>query len=131
MDWRGLSNDPTCFHSPSYYYAQGTPPIITAGPGSPFQGYPSLHSVIIQNLEDDFSPKDELDYVNYLKLILGREDLPTSISSSLVELTSNKRYSPDNAVERVVIAFIPFAAAYDVPLPSSQKEHQSESKKEI
>lgn len=48
-----------------------------------------------------------------------------------MELTSNKRYSPDNAVERVVIAFIPYAAAHDVPLLSTQKEHQSKSTKEI
>jgi hypothetical protein len=52
--------------------------------------------VVIQNLNDDFTPKDELDYVNYLKLILGRQDVSTKLSDSLVELTSNKRYSSEN-----------------------------------
>jgi hypothetical protein len=70
--------------------------------------------VVIQNLNDDFTPKDELDYVNYLKLILGRQDVSTKLSDSLVELTSNKRYSSENSVRRVVIAFVPFASDDDV-----------------
>lgn len=70
--------------------------------------------MVIQNLDDNFTPKDELDYVNYLKLILGRQDVSTKLSDSLVELTSNKRYSSQNSVERVVIAFVPFASDDDV-----------------
>jgi hypothetical protein len=107
--------------SQSLYYAEAASAPTVAGAGHAGQGYSPSHAVIIQNLEDDFSPKDELDYVNYLKLILGREDLPTKVSPSLVELTSNKRYSPDSAVERVVIAFIPFAAAHDVHPPPRRR----------
>ena len=45
-----------------------------------------------------------------MKLILGRQDVSSKLSDSLAELTSNKRYSHENSVERVVIAFVPFAA---------------------
>lgn len=30
------------------------------------------YAVLIENLGDDFWPKNEMDYVNYIKLILGR-----------------------------------------------------------
>lgn len=37
--------------------------------------------VVIENLEGSFEPRNELDYVNYLKLILGRQDSATIITS--------------------------------------------------
>lgn len=45
----------------------------------------SLHTVTIQNTRTDFTPKDELEYVNYLKIIMGRHDEATTLSPALLE----------------------------------------------
>lgn len=73
-----------------------------------------LTRVTIQNLNDNFTPKDELDYVNYLKLILGRHDESTKVSEPLVQIAADKKYSDEKVVQRVVIAFIPNASEKDV-----------------
>lgn len=109
------TDDNFTIHS-SYYYHESTCSSSHIDPLYQLSsiGYFFSDWVVIQNLNDDFTPKDELDYVNYLKLILGRQDVSTKLSDSLVELTSNKRYSSENSVRRVVIAFVPFASDDDV-----------------
>eukprot|EP00178_Gracilaria_changii_P024458 TRINITY_DN73715_c0_g1_i1.p1 TRINITY_DN73715_c0_g1~~TRINITY_DN73715_c0_g1_i1.p1 ORF type:complete len:101 (+),score=2.93 TRINITY_DN73715_c0_g1_i1:90-392(+) len=41
--------------------------------------------ITIQNTRTDFTPKDELEYVNYLKIIMGRHDEATTLSPALLE----------------------------------------------
>jgi hypothetical protein len=72
---------------------------------------------VIQNIADSFTPKDEFDYVNYLKLILGRQDESSKLSENLVQLATENRYSLGNSVERVVLAFIPYSTNEDVVFP--------------
>jgi hypothetical protein len=55
-----------------------------------------------------------MDYVNYLKLILGRNDESTTISAGLSELAARERPSLANAISRIVLAFIPYASKEDV-----------------
>ena len=48
-------------------------------------------------MDKDFTPVDELDYVNYLKIILGRHDESTTLSSGLMEFVNKNRPSLANS----------------------------------
>ena len=72
------------------------------------------YTVTIDNFDDGFYPRNELDYVNYLKLILDRQDLATVISDELVKIAATKKEK--YAIDLVVIAFVPYATEKNVLL---------------
>lgn len=73
------------------------------------QRYHTKDVVTIDGLHPEFIPSDELEYVNYLKLILGRHDESTSLSPAFTELASKIRPSFANALDQVALVFVPYA----------------------
>ena len=72
------------------------------------------YSVTVHNIGIDFQPTDELEYVNLLKIMLGRHDEATTLSPSLAELVKNNRNSLSHSYDRAMLAFMPFPSEEDV-----------------
>ena len=64
------------------------------------------HTVTIQNTRTDFTPQNELEYVNYLKIIMGRHDEATILSPALLEFAKEHRPSLVNAPDHIMLAFM-------------------------
>jgi hypothetical protein len=84
------------------------------------QRYKHYEIVIISNLDYNYIPIDELDYVNYLKYLLGRNDESNIISNGLSSLVSEHRLSLVNSVKRVVLVFTELVNKDDVKLLKSR-----------
>lgn len=70
------------------------------------KGKSCLHTVTIQNTRTDFTPQSELEYVNYLKIIMGRHDEATTLSPALIEFAKEHRPSLANAPDHIMLAFM-------------------------
>jgi len=70
------------------------------------KGKPSHKTVTIQNTRTEFTPQDELEYINYLKVIMGRHDEATTLSPALQEFAREHRPSLANAPDHIMLAFM-------------------------
>jgi hypothetical protein len=79
----------------------------------------------------DFAPQDELEYANFLKLILGRHDESTSLSPALTQFAAQYRPSLANALEQVALVFMPLPAVHLQPFrENSWKDTPNSNSKE-
>ena len=65
-----------------------------------------MNLVTLQNLSFNFTPENELEYVNYLKIMPGRSDQPTKPSEAIQLFMSINNISDDKIVEKVVLVFM-------------------------
>ena len=70
------------------------------------KGTNHTHTVTIQNTRTDFAPQNELEYINYLKIIMGRHDEATILSPALIEFAKEHRPSLANAPDHIMLAFM-------------------------
>lgn len=78
-------------------------------PPLPWQYFERLinsNIVTLQNLSYNFIPQNEIDYVNYLKIILGRSDQPTKPSETIQSFVSANHINEENVVDKVVLVFM-------------------------
>lgn len=69
--------------------------------------YFSLTSVSVRNIVGGFSPVDEREYVDFLRVVMGRMEEAMDLTPKLRQFVREYRPSVGNAKERVVIGFIP------------------------
>lgn len=62
--------------------------------------------VTLQNLNYNFIPENELDYVNYLKIMLGRSDKPTKPSEAIQSFINVNDINEEKIVEKIVLVFM-------------------------
>lgn len=70
------------------------------------KGWLLTNIVTLQNLNYNFIPENELDYVNYLKIMLGRSDKPTKPSEAIQSFISVNDINEEKIVEKIVLVFM-------------------------
>ena len=64
---------------------------------------------------NEFQPTNELDYVNYLKIIMGRHDEGKRLSPALTEFVKNYRPSLAHSPDNIMLCFMQTPPESDVP----------------
>jgi hypothetical protein len=66
----------------------------------------NLNLVTLQNLSYNFTPVSELEYVNYLKIMLDRTDKPTNPSEAIQSFITRNHNNDGMYVEKIVLVFM-------------------------